>query len=452
MNGTCVMRLACAAAFAALVAVAPASSARGDEPAPADTTLGRYLDVMSDSTDARFGAVAAPAETTGLDSARVFALTHPERWGYRKRQWVSVYPVCDFNRVDGPVMGVGAATGTAKGLGKLSGEAADATGPNLTLGNVKYSKIVTRDQTRWRLDLFTGRATAGMDREDQAHDLSALTAFISGGDRSHYLRQDGFTAKLSRERITHRLAVTYRDELELPRATTATWNLRRRVPAVVGNLPAARGRASELGYELLWKLPRTPVIAQVIHQTSSRAIGSDFEYRRTRASAGADVGIGHTFAVVPQVEYGALSGEFTPQAAFYLGGPHTLRSLDYAVTGGSRLALARLELIMVRDVFEVMHLPHSAAFPIQLGAFAATGSAWGRDPYTGITRPGSDWPRHSDWRNEAGFSVMYQPGIPDPAMFVRFNWAYPIGPGAGGSKLTLSIGRGLDLVGKFERE
>ena len=452
MNGTRRWDLARAATFAALAAFAIASPARAYEPAPADTSLGRYLDVMSDSTDTRFGAVAAPAETTGLDSARVFAFTHPERWGYRKRQRIAFFPVLDFNRVDGPALGAGAAIGSAEGRGKLAGEIADATGPNLTLGSVKYAKRVTRGESLWQLALFGGRTTPVMDRDAQGHDLSALAAFISGGDRAHFLRQDGFTARLSREGQTHRFGVTYRDELESPRTTTATWNLRNKLPAVVGNLPAAFGRARELGYALLWKLPGTPVIAQVVHETSSRAMGSDFEYRRTRVTAGADIGVGRLFAVVPQVEYGALSGEFTPQTAFYLGGSHTLRSLDYAATGGSRLALARLEFIMVRDVFEVMHLPHPSPFPIQVGAFAAAGSAWGRDPYTGAVRPGIDWPNAADWRSEAGFSVMYQPGIPDPAMFLRFNWAYPLGPSAGGGKLTLSLGRGLDLVGKFERE
>ena len=41
-------------------------------------------------------------------------------------------------------------------------------------------------------------------------------------------------------------------------------------------------------------------------------------------------------------------------------------------------------------------------------AFAASGSVWGPDPYTGRVRPGTDWPNAADWRSEAGFSVMYR--------------------------------------------
>ena len=433
------------------VAVAPSYA---DEPATPDTSVGRYLEALSDSTDDHFGVVAIPADTTGLDSARVYAFAHPDRWrlGSSRGLRFRFFPVLDFNRVDGPALGAGARIGEPQAWGRLSGEWAEATGPNLALGSAQYVRRLERTATAWELKLFGGRTTAVMDREDQGHELAALAGFLNGADRAHFLRQDGFTARLSREGLTHRFAVSYRDELESPRMTTATWNLRHRPLEVVENLPATFGRARELGYELLWRVPATPVIAQVLHTTSSRSLGSDFEYRRTLVSAGADVGWGRTFALVPQIEYGALSGDFLPQAAFYLGGSHTLRSMRYAETGGSRIALARLELFMVRDLFEAAHLPSPSAFPIQLAAFAASGAVWGRDPYTGTVRPGVDWPNAADWRNEAGFSVMYQPGIPDPAAYVRFNWAYPLGPGDRGMRLTLSLGRGLDLLKKFERD
>lgn len=445
------MRAATAAAALVLL-MACTAPARADEPASPDTSLGRFLDTLSDSADARFGAVAAPVDTAGLDSARVYAFAHPASSQYGRAKRLSLFPVLDFNRVDGPAVGVGAGVGTPTRWGRLKGEWAEATGPNLALGSATYLRRLELATARWDLKLYAGRATAVMDRESQGHALSALGAFVNGSDRSHFLRQDGVTVSVSREGLTHRMAVSYRDELESPRATTATWNLRHRTPEVVGNLAATFGRARELGYELLWRVPGTPVIAQLQHATSSRSIGSDFEYRRTLASAGADIGLGRLFSVVPQAEYGALNGEFLPQDAFYLGGSHTLRSVRHAATGGSRIALARLELILVRDVFELAHIPSPSAFPIQLATFAAAGSVWGPDPYTGLVRPGTDWPHAADWRSEAGFSVMYQPGIPDPAMFVRFNWARPLGPDASGTRLTLSVGRGLDLVKRFERE
>lgn len=439
--------------MAALVLfMACTAPARADEPVPPDTSIGRFLETLSDSTDARFGAVAVPGDTAGLDSARVYAFAHPARSQFGRTKRLSLFPVMDFNRVDGPALGVGAGLGTPTHWGRLKGEWAEATGPNLALGSASYLRRLELATVRWELELYAGRGTPVMDRESQGHALAALGAFVNGSDRSHFLRQDGVTVSLSREGLTHRFAVSYRDELESPRTTTATWNLRHRTPEVVDNLAATFGRARELAYELLWRVPGTPVTAQLLHATSSRSINSDFEYRRTLASAGADIGLGRSFAVVPQVEYGALNGEFIPQAAFYLGGSHTLRSVRHAETGGSRIAVARLELILVRDVFELSHIPSPSAFPIQLAAFAASGSVWGPDPYTGLVRPGTDWPHAADWRSEAGFSVMYQPGIPDPTMFVRFNWARPLGPDAGATRLTLSLGRGLDFVKRFERE
>ena len=156
---------------------------------------------------------------------------------------------------------------------------------------------------------------------------------------------DGVETRLAREGAAHRLGLRYRDMLETPRATTATWNLAGKTPEIVDNLQAARGRARELEVELIGRLPRTPVLAEAIHATSGQSLGSDFEYRRTLLAAGADVGLGRAFAVVPQVEYGFLAGDALPQESFYLGGSHTLRALPGESLGGTRLALFHAALI-----------------------------------------------------------------------------------------------------------
>ena len=453
MRGRCwIARPAAITALCLAAVLAHAPAVRAEEPATADTLLGRYLDTLADSTDAHFGTLAAPIDTTGLDSSRVYALDHPERWGYRKPKRLSLYPVFDFNRVDGPVMGAGAKLGAALKLGRVSADWAWAAGPNLSLGSVSYLKSLRLPNEQWDLKLWGGRATPAMDPEYQKYESSTIGAFVSGRGRAHYVRREGVLARLSREGRTERFSVGYRDELESPLATTATWNLRNKTPVVIGNIPAGFGRAREIGYELLWRVPKSPVTAQINHWTSSRSFNSDFEYRRTRVALGADLAIGRVLALVPQVEYGALTGEAVPQAAFTLGGSHTLRSLPYATVGGSRLALAKLDLIMVRNVFELIHLPNLSPIPMQLGVFGAVGSAWGRDPYTGLVRAGLDWPNAEAWRKEAGVSLVFQPGIPDPALFVRFNWAHPLGPSNDGGRFSVSIGRGLDLLGKFERE
>jgi hypothetical protein len=93
-----------------------------------------------------------------------------------------------------------------------------------------------------------------------------------------------------------------------------------------------------------------------------------------------------------------------------------------------------------------MHIPHPAALPIQAGAFVASGAVAGRDPYTGAIVPGVDWPRRESFHSEAGISLLYRPGLPDPASFVKINWAWPTGPAHGGARLSVAYTRGVDLV------
>ena len=419
--------------------------------AVADTTLGGYLRALRDSTDAYFGAVAAPPDTAGLDSARIVALANPTPWHRFGRSKLSFFPSFGFNRVDGPVLGGGARYGRPAGWGRLEGRLATATGPNLTLGRLSYERRFTREGSTWGALIMGGRRTQPMDREASDVELSALRAFLNGADRKHYLRRDGVETKVFREGRVHRLGLAYRDMLESSRVTTATWNLFHHAPLVVDNLAATTGRARELEFEVLAHVPHTPVIAQVLHATSGRALASAFEYRRTLVGLGADVGLGHAISWLPQAEYGALGGTPLPQQAFYLGGPATLRSLPGEGLGGTRIAFARSEWFYLRDVLAFTHRGNRTALPMYLGAFAATGAVWGRDPYTGVTEPGGDWPHESAWRSEAGVSLLYQPGLPHPTDFVRINVAWPLGPGDG-NRVSISFGRALDLLRPFERD
>jgi hypothetical protein len=234
--------------------------------------------------------------------------------------------------------------------------------------------------------------------------------------------------------------------LEMPLATTTTWNFRNRDLIVVGNLPATRGRAHELGIDGELRLPFVPVIVQATHYTSGHALGSDFEYRRTRVAASGEFGLGSFATLIPQAAYGRLSNTLVPQAAFYLGGAHSLRSLPSAARGGAGMILARLDLIGTADILEVAHLPHPSSLPIQAGVFAGSGAVWGADPYGGPPVSGTDWPRDGAWVHEAGFSLVYQPGIPDGMTLVRLNYALPLGPQRESAHWTVSFSRAIDLV------
>ncbi len=443
---------ALALAFAALAAIVLTGATPARAQAPADSSFGQYLDSLRDSTDRYFGETVAPVDTAGLDSALVAGLSRPP--SSRSRRYAGTWrlsfsPWLSFNRVDGPMYGAGASTGRRRGAGEFGGQLGYAVGADEWLGSGSYRKSLRHSGTDWSFDARAGRLTASMDRERPNLSYAALRAFLGGSDTRRYLRHDGLDLALQAERAWWRARAGYRDVIESPLDVTARWSLFSSSLTVPDNLAATRGHAHELGTLVAARTPWVPFTAEAEHFTSSRSLGSDFEYRRTRLSIGGDLPIGRTFAVVPQFSYGRLSGEPVPQASFYLGGMHSLRSLQGGARGGTGLVLAKLDVMEFPDLLEVLRIPHPAMFPIQAGAFVATGAVWGADPYGGVARPGVDWPNREDFLHEAGVSLMYRPGIPDPTAFMQFSWAWPIGPRAAGPRFTASYTRGLDLVLPF---
>jgi hypothetical protein len=257
-------------------------------------------------------------------------------------------------------------------------------------------------------------------------------------------------ATLGRSSDTWRAEAGYRNLLERPIETSATWNLTGSHLDVIENLPAARGRNQEFRFEAGSRLLKTPAWAEVRYASSSHAMGSDFDYRRTRLAFAADLAVGRWLAVVPQLGYGRLSGTAVPQASFYIGGPNTIRSIKTSTRGGTGLTLARLDLIESHDLLQVARIPHPAWLPLQVSAFAAAGAVWGTDPYGGPLRGGVDWPDAEHWVSEAGAALLWRPGIPDPTGFLRFSYALPLGPDRESSRFKISYSRALGMLRRIE--
>jgi hypothetical protein len=428
-----------------LLLLALAGPARAQ--APADTSLGRYLQSLRDSTDRYFGRSVAPVDTTGLDSVLAVALTRPEKLRLGGRTWrLEAAPWLGFNRVDGPRYGGSLAAGRTRRLGRLYGDLGYAAGSRTWLGSGQYELSRQRGLYDWTLDLEAGRFTDALDHDNEDDLLPITYALVWGADARRYLRRDGVTTSLGFEHPSWRGRIAYRDELESPLAVTARWNLTHHELTVPDN-PAARfGRTRELGYRLATRTPWVPFTAEAEYLTASRRIGSDLDYRRTRLALGGDLPVARWLTLVPQLEWGRLSGEAAPQAAFYLGGPSTLRSLEGGALGGTGLALGRLDLVELPDLLAIAHVPHPAMLPLQAAAFVASGAVWGADPYGGPTAPGVDWPHRGAFRSEAGVSLLYRPGLPNPNQYVQVSWAWPIGPHAQGARISLNYTRGLDLV------
>jgi hypothetical protein len=439
-------RTALAAALLALAAagLSAAAPARA-EPAPTDT-LDRFLGAMSDSTATYFGVTAAHTDTAGLDSALTYGLAHPGAHA-RARLDFFWHPDLGFSRVDGPVYGVDASIGRAYQLGKLEGVVDWASGPNDVLGGATFRRSTRLGEpATWSLQLYGGRRTDGIDRDSEDIQLAMLRAFFSGTDYKHYLRRDGFEGSIARETGTWRVRAAYRDMLESPMATTATWNLVNAEPVVTGNLQAAPGRNREFTLETGVRAPVVPVRAEIGYSSSSDATKSDFEYRRTRIALAGDFSLAGRIAIVPQLAYGRLTGEAIRQASFYLGGSNSSRGLLGAERGGTGQALARLDVIGADDILALAHLPHPSWLPIQVGASAAAGAVWGADPYGGPVRGGLDWPDEEHWIAEAGGALLWRPGLPDPAGFFRFSYAWPLGPARESARFTATYSRAIALV------
>jgi hypothetical protein len=413
------------------------AAADSSVPAP-DSTLGGFLHAMSDSTDLYFGASSAPLDTVGLDSALAVHLAFPRLDRARHPLRPEFTPWLGFNRVDGPVYGGRVAVGTRK-LGELRGEAGYAVGPNDWLGGGSYdlswgSRGVDEDegpQRRgeylWKLDTWVGRNTGVIDPDPSRAWQRTLRAFVNGSDRFSYLRRDGVDVSLERQAVSWSVAVGYRDQLESARVTTTTWNLFDATPDLVVNRPALEGRVHEARGELSVRIPDTMVRLKVRDRVSSPSLGSDFDYQRWSVITAGDIPFGHVLSLVPQLEYGRLLGDVVPQSAFYLGGPHSLRSLSTNDLSGTGAALGRMDLVFTGDLLAAAHLPHPAFFYIQGGLFVASGATWGPDPYGGPGSAAGAWPQRDAWLSDVGGSVLWRPGLPEPSAFLRFDYAGGIG-------------------------
>jgi len=433
-----------ASAFASPATGVPFHAA---DPTAPDSTLDGFLEQLADSTTEYFGISADPPDTAGLDSSLAYGLAHPR---VRRIRWrPSFYPDFKFNRVDGPVYTLASGLSPTREFGDLHAELSYASGPNDVLWQARWTRLFGSRETPWQFTVGGGLQTESMDRERSSVRLAAVRAFLFGKDSHHYLRREGFDAGLQHELSFARLGVRYRDMDESPIATSAGWNLFHNPLSTFDNLPAFPGRARELEYAATVHVDPFPVGAEVIHQTSSAGIGSDFEYRRTRVAVSSDMGLGSWATLVPQAVYGRLTGQAVPQAAFFLGGSRSLRSLSSGARGGTGYALARLEVIGANDVLETLRIPHPAFLPLQLGAFVGSGAVWGVDPYGGPARSGGDWPDANHWVSETGVSVIYQPGIPSPTSLVRLTYAWPLGPDRESSRFSLSFTHAMDFLRTF---
>lgn len=434
------------------------------ESAPPDTGLGGFLRGLADSTDVYFGPSATPVDTVGLDSTLAFRLANPDPMGdMRKGPRPSWAPWFSFNRADGPLYGGVLTLGRAERRGAISGRAGYVVGPNEWLGGGSYRKrwitnregrgVVHRRRRRgesaWTLEATAGRFTTVIDPDGSMSWQRVLRALANGSDRHHYYRRDGYLLRLERESSRWRFGMQFRDQLESALVTTTTWNLLSNEPEIPFNLPAAEGRVRETAFDATVRIPGTGWQAEARVRLAGAALASDFEYQRYTFVTGGDIGIGHIATVVPQIGYGRLQGDAIPQAAFYFGGPHSLRSLPTNSMAGTREAFGKIDLIFTPDLGRALHLPIPSLVVLQGGLFAGCGTVWGANPYGGPPVTGDEFPEREAWLSEVGVSLMYRPGLPEPRGFLRVDYAYGVGTNPE-NKLTVHYSVPLDMLRRLE--
>ena len=434
----------------ALAAALLAPAARAQD-APADSAVRAYFRAVSDSTDAYFGLSAQPADTAGLDSALEYGLTLPPGAARGRRTRLSFAPALSFNRALGAVYGGSASLAGRRGAGRLTGQLQWANGPDDWYGGgeLLLSRLAPGRETGTTLRLSAGRRFEPLNRDYYNATFATIAALFYGSDRHSYLRRDGVRAELARRGAAAWAAVGWRNELESPLVTTTFWTLTGSDLDLVPNTPAAFGRASELRLNAGAKLPWAPFTLDATMWNAGGALGGDHAYHRYRAAAGGGLALGRRFALAPQFEYARLTGGAPPQDLLYLGGMYSLLTVESQSLAGTGRAVGRVELLMQDDLLSAFGLRKSPAFPLQAGAFATTAARWGYDPLTSAARlTARDWPGAEQWMSEAGVSLMYRPGLPDPETYFRVDYAWPLGPGGREPTLNVSWKRTLHLLGR----
>lgn len=444
---------ACLALLALGAGVAPAPARAED--APSDSLLHAYVRSLADSTDTWFGSTAAPLDTAGLDSALAAGLARPPgartaaASGKRGALGIGFGPALGFNRADGGQLGASASLRTPW-PGQWSGRAQYTTGTHDVLGEGACERAMSVRALRSRVvfRVAAGRWTEAFDRDHYQPVFTTIGALAYGADRHQYVRRDGWQASARIGGDEGFLAAGWRDQLESALPYTTDWVLFGGEPTLEYNLPAAHGRAREWSLLGDVTIPRTRFRVNAGYWTSDPRMGSDFTYRRHRLSAGGDLSLGRHLALVPQATYGRLRGEALPQDALFVGGAYSLRTLDRNELAGAGNAFGRVDLVLVDDLRERLRLPLPAWLPLQAGAFAAAGAAWGRDPVTGAAvSTARDAPRREEWRSEVGFGLSWRPGLPDPLYSLRVEYALPVGPAdQRDAGLTVAFQRLLNLL------
>lgn len=437
----------------ALLAVAGPAAAQAPTPAPSDSIF-KLLRALSDSTDADFGAATVEFDTTGLDTLVASALTRPAT-PPPARHVRSLYPVLNYNRTSGAIVGAGYHVGSQPtGFLDLQGSYATSAklgryafayrktlrapaGPIPALQAMAAGRIGRRE--RLDLELRYAREMLPMMPEHADPDAGGVGTLMTGTNAQSVFERRGFSGALAlwKGDWLVRAGVTHAQEKALPIATTYSFF---GDEADVPENTAADADDFTEPFAQVGFLRRDWDFAGIVaaHGTGDR--------RRLRGAVGKAWRLGSSFKLGTEFEAGATAAAAPRQRRFEIGGAKAVPSLPYGEGGTDHLMVAHFELTGAQDVLQALRFPHPQWLVLYPSVFMDYGSTWddpaGRDVV--FSKPPGQ-----NWRGAAGGGFSWRLGIPEPDVTMRMWMAWPVGPRGGDPQFNFTVGRTFELVGRL---
>jgi hypothetical protein len=403
---------------------------------PPDDPLAPFLRDLADSTDAFFGRTAVAFDTTGIDSLIRTRSTEKPKFAAPRGASVHFFPVLAYHRATGPTLGAGVQAGYADriraefrggyGFGNKEGRY------GASLARALFRRKGGRDRGRlWLMGRYA-RETLTFAPEHARTLESTVAALTTGRNQQSVFERRAAEVGLRWEAASTLGEIGWRaarDE-SMPTVTLfSLWGADRGVPPVT----SARSGAYREGFVEIAHAPR-----------GSTHLGAEARYTarhrwRTRVAGARRVGFAGLEANL-QAEAGFAAHRGPPQDRFELGGPVAIPSLRCGDEAGNRLVLGKIELVHGLDLLRALHVPHPSLLVLHPGLFVQEGAAW--------TGQDGSWngPARESRRGAAGVELVHLPGIPNPATFIRFQIAWPLGRRSGVPRFSMALGRWHDLA------
>jgi hypothetical protein len=297
-------------------------------------------------------------------------------------------------------------------------------------------------ERRTELDFVAAyeRSTLSFMPEHSRLGSRSFRAIVFGRDRQSVYESRGWNAGLVFWRRDWRFSAGWEDGRDRAMSVESRFSLFGNRDSVAENKAAAADRYRGPTAGVAWARTDWELTARI----DARGGGED--RWRVRTALGKAVRIGSGIKAYAQAEAGAAATLAPPQRRFELGGTRMLPTFHVGTGSGDHLVGGKIEFVSGIDV--VRGIGIGGPDWLVLNPFVVAGAAalWND---AGARNVVFSNPPSTAWRGWAGGGVLFRPGIPDAETWIRVGYMKPIGPSGGFSRISFSIDRAFDLVGKL---